>query len=419
MSQGSYQVATGGTVSAVTFAGQCNIAWQALASKNSGASAPTNGPSSAALANQDWFDTTNSSYPDWKLYDGAQWPRIGTLDTVDHNWFPVVGGGLATLASATTTNLGASRQTTLVISGSTTITSFGSSAQVGERKILKFSGSPQITHSSSIVCPGAANIVPLPGDKCEVVYIGAGAWEVLWFFEVSSIVGGGVPTGAILADPYRTTPPTGWVRANGGTVGNASSNATELASDAAYNLFVYLWSAHSNDSEIAIFTSGGSSSTFGASAAADWAANKAVTTTDMRGRLFGGIDKMGAASAASRITSTTASPDGQTVGAVGGAQTVTLIAANHASHVHTGTTDNGGTDHNHSANSPFTTGQFAIGSGGPPISYSSNSGSQLNWTTGGASAYIHNHTFTTAAQGSATPVNKMPPFKLGVWLQKL
>lgn len=48
---------------------------------------------------------------------------------------------------------------------------------------------------------------------------------------------------------------------------------------------------------------------------------------DLRGRAIAGKDDMGG-SAASRLTSTTMSPDGNTLGATGGAQTVTVAQAN-------------------------------------------------------------------------------------------
>jgi len=54
---------------------------------------------------------------------------------------------------------------------------------------------------------------------------------------------------------------------------------------------------------------------------------------DMRGRVAAGADNMGG-SAAGRLTSTTMSPDGNTLGATGGTQTHTLITAEMPSHTH-------------------------------------------------------------------------------------
>ncbi len=59
---------------------------------------------------------------------------------------------------------------------------------------------------------------------------------------------------------------------------------------------------------------------------------------DFRGRVPAGKDDMGG-SAASRLTSTVMSPDGVTVGATGGAQTVTLDADKIPSHTHSLTID--------------------------------------------------------------------------------
>ena len=54
---------------------------------------------------------------------------------------------------------------------------------------------------------------------------------------------------------------------------------------------------------------------------------------DLRGRIAAGMDGMGG-SAASRLTSTTMSPDGNTLGATGGTQTHTLITAEMPAHTH-------------------------------------------------------------------------------------
>ncbi|WP_022722867.1 hypothetical protein [Rhodopseudomonas sp. B29] len=76
----------------------------------------------------------------------------------------------------------------------------------------------------------------------------------------------------------------GWVRMNGRTIGSATSGATERANSDTQALFLHLWT---NDSALTV--SGGR----GASAAADWAANKTIALPDLRGRVIAGIDGMG------------------------------------------------------------------------------------------------------------------------------
>lgn len=73
-----------------------------------------------------------------------------------------------------------------------------------------------------------------------------------------------------------TSAPSGWLLFNGDTVGSVASGATR-ASATNENIFVALWSSLTNtDAPV----SGGR----GASAAADWAANKTITLPDLRGR---------------------------------------------------------------------------------------------------------------------------------------
>lgn len=116
---------------------------------------------------------------------------------------------------------------------------------------------------------------------------------------------------------YDTAQIAGWVRANGNTLGSPTSGATERANADAEDLFTFLWQKDSN-----LAVSGGR----GASAAADWAANKTITLPDLRGRVPVGLDTMGAA-AAGRLTDATMTPDGETLGATGGAQLHTLTKA--------------------------------------------------------------------------------------------
>lgn len=116
---------------------------------------------------------------------------------------------------------------------------------------------------------------------------------------------------------YGTSILTGWVRANGRTIGSATSGATERANADCQALFVYLWGADAN-----LAVSGGR----GASAAADWAANKTLQLPDLRGRIIAGLDDMGN-SAAGRLTSGFfASPTA--LGGSGGSQSQTLVTSN-------------------------------------------------------------------------------------------
>jgi hypothetical protein len=141
---------------------------------------------------------------------------------------------------------------------------------------------------------------------------------------------------------------TGWVRANGLTIGNAASTGTERASADTEPLFTFLWSTFA-DAQCPVLPGAR-----GASAAADFAANKRLTLPDAAGRAFICLDNAGAGAKA-RLT-TTASPDGSTPGATGGSETRVLVTANLPVHNHvlssptgSGTATASG-DHNHGAN---------------------------------------------------------------------
>jgi len=69
----------------------------------------------------------------------------------------------------------------------------------------------------------------------------------------------------------------GWVRKNGGTIGSAASGATERANADTAALYALLWNNY-DDSQAAV--AGGR----GASASADFAADKTIVLPDARGR---------------------------------------------------------------------------------------------------------------------------------------
>lgn len=144
--------------------------------------------------------------------------------------------------------------------------------------------------------------------------------------------GGAIDATSVLATGdvkarYGTGTLSGFVRANGRTIGSATSGATERANADCQALFEYLWTTDST-----LTVSGGR----GASANADWVANKTLILPDMRGRAIAGMDDMGA-TAASRLTTNGFGTLATVLGAVGGAETQTLTAAQMPAHNHSAT----------------------------------------------------------------------------------
>lgn len=85
------------------------------------------------------------------------------------------------VASAATTDIGNGYGPVLLITGTTAITSMG--ANYNGVKFLRFSGALTLTHSASLVLPGAANFTTAAGDSCYAVPIGSPAtgWRLVGF----------------------------------------------------------------------------------------------------------------------------------------------------------------------------------------------------------------------------------------------
>lgn len=97
-----------------------------------------------------------------------------------------------------------------------------------------------------------------------------------------------VPTGVIVYAIW-AAPKAGWLRLDGRTIGNAASGATSRANADCWPLYEDLWNTHSN-TVCPIETSGGGATARGASAAADWAANKRLPLVDSRGAVLCDLD---------------------------------------------------------------------------------------------------------------------------------
>jgi hypothetical protein len=192
---------------------------------------------------------------------------------------------------------------------------------------------------------------------------------------------------------------TGFVRMNGRTIGSAASGATERANADTADLYTYLWT---NFSDALAPVSGGR----GASAAADFAANKTITIPTMQGYGPAGLDDMGnsAANVAQRsttISTTNGSPTTTVLSSSGLGIGMVVVSAN----VPAGTTvtNVNGTTVTLSANASATASGTAV-----RFSYYSDAqaagaiGGKVNHTQIPGEMPSHTHTGTVSSTGSAS-----------------
>jgi hypothetical protein len=144
---------------------------------------------------------------------------------------------IQTIASATATPLGTATSEYVVISGTTTITSF-TTATAGVRRLVRFSGALTLTHNATtLILPGAANITTVAGDTALFVSEGSGNWRAL-FYAPTTVTGTGGQVKA--TSPTLVTPVLGVATATSvqaTNIGNVTPGAgafTTLSSSGAY-----------------------------------------------------------------------------------------------------------------------------------------------------------------------------------------
>jgi hypothetical protein len=157
-------------------------ALQALGSEMSGATAPA-----TTYAYMPWADSTSG----W----------LKQRNAANSAWIfvqPLAGHAEVGVASATTTDLGAQTSDMALISGTTTITGFGT-ADAGRLVLVRHSGILTLTHNgTSLILPGAANITTAAGDTYEAESLGSGNWVVRAYQKAS----GAAVVGGTVAVPY-------------------------------------------------------------------------------------------------------------------------------------------------------------------------------------------------------------------------
>lgn len=338
---------------------------------------------------------------------------------IDNNGKPIVGGRLFIYEAESTTPVTVYEDFGLSTETSNPIETDGN-GRLPEFWLDDGSYRARFTDSAGVVLFDIQNVTALGASSGEGGGGGSGTSQNAIF-----------TTGMFTWLPVNSTK-TGWVRANGRTIGSASSGATERANADTQPLYEWLWANCSN-------TNCPVSSGRGASASADFAANKTIATLDMRGRAAIGLDTMGN-SAASVVAAATVA------GTSGGAESSSaLIEHDHdagtfsAEHNHgsgtLGTSQEGanatGTFSNvaiYGANN--TTGVF---SGGSTVSGSREGGDNgvevdlsftLDWrhshsVTGSTATTDAAVTGTSDTAGSGSSFSIMNPYKPGTWYIRL
>lgn len=191
---------------------------------------------------------------------------------------------------------------------------------------------------------------------------------------------------------------SGFVRMNGNTIGNSGSGATERANADTEALFTWYWNKI-NDTIAPV--SGGR----GATASADFAANKTITLLKSQNKAFFGLDGMGGSAGGGFANVTFAQGDKDTPGANGGATRRSLTTNNLPSFTPSGSVSGSVT-----TTDPGTT--SGTGSTAAPQS-------TVFWTGTGSSAKPISASFTGNSIGGNQAFDTVSPFLLGTVYQKL
>lgn len=117
-------------------------------------------------------------------------------------------GSSVTVASAPTVALGDNEESYVIISGTTTITSFGTPAVANKfGYFVEFSGALTLTHNgTSLILPGGASITTAAGDTAFFQHEGSGNWRCLFYQKASGAAITGFSKTDITGQSALTTP---------------------------------------------------------------------------------------------------------------------------------------------------------------------------------------------------------------------
>lgn len=174
-----------------------------------------------------------------------------------------------------------------------------------------------------IILPGADTHIELNGEQVPFRFTvrapqssiaASAATELVRKQEMDTAVAAAA-TGSFIGEikmGARLTAPSGYLLIDGKTIGSAASGATARANADTQALYEFLWAF--DPSAVPIFTSAGVASTRGASAAADFAANKRIALFTSDGGWFPRAYAPGQTTDVGRIPGTTQAQDIQSHG---------------------------------------------------------------------------------------------------------
>ena len=176
-------------------------------------------------ATQPWWNTATSGIDLYELYDGSQWLPSFAIDTANHLYVGQIGGGTQpSIAGNVTTDICTGvPQAEVTISGTASISSFGSACPNGIIKLVSFSGASTLVNSTNLIVPGNANFTTAAGDTAWVQSLGSGNYKIFAYQ-----VGSSAPASsyAPINSPHFTGVPTA------PTNSNAGDSSIQVATDA-------------------------------------------------------------------------------------------------------------------------------------------------------------------------------------------
>lgn len=171
-----------------------------------------------------------------------------------------------TIASASTTDLGTKAAQYLQITGTTTITAFGT-VKAGIVKIVEFAGTLTLTHNgTSLILPGAANITTAAGDTAVMVSEGSGNWRCAHYQRASGGIISAATQAQMEAASSLTVPVTpgrqqfhpsaakGWCKCDSAGNNSASYNVTSV-SDTGTGQATVTWDVDFSSSQYCVVAS--------------------------------------------------------------------------------------------------------------------------------------------------------------------